>query len=542
MPRWAVPSYKRVLLSLLVVFTAQSAISAIMRFSQSTPSLFAALSHVSLSVAQAGYGAPGYGHGSGNGKGNGAGNCTANTNVSLSWYPPAKSQINTLSSAINGTGIYGFIFNSSQGPPNTYNWCNMPHTNAQTYPKVNDSSYTLEYVEVIHRHHKRTPYAANTFPVENYPWYCSDEGLFYGGEPLDPYGNRTSDTYWEVYTSPSNPLAPQGFNGTCQFPQITRGGLDDSHQHGVDLKDVYHGLLGFIPAEYDADVVSYRVTNNVITSQVASMLIAGMYPARGGEDTPLLIQPASVDSLEPAYSCAAASSLFGSYGSGSSAAGWQAHLRAAAGLYAALDALSGISPSNSAWHVSFDHYFDNLSARLCHAKALPCSVANATHCVTQAQADEVFRLGEYEYSYIYRDARQSLAASTGSYGIWVAELAQNLRHAMGGGPASVNATTSAPTAGVRYRHNVAHDGSVSRLLSILQLDAMVWPGMGAEVVFELYRRRGCFFLRVLWGGQVLRSSHPAFAAFDMVPVETVLAYFDGLVGVGASKVPGLCSA
>jgi hypothetical protein len=244
---------------------SQQAITAIMRYSNPPSFLLTALSSLNIVSAQ-------YYSGSSNGS------CMGNQTVDLTWHAPAQSQVNSLSSAINGTGIYGFIFNTSQGPLDTYNWCNMPHVNPKTYPRVKDSSYKLEYVEVIQRHHKRTPYAANTFPVENYPWYCDDEGLFYGGQPLNPSGNLSADTYWTVYTSPSNPLAPQGFNGTCQFPQITRGGLDDSHQHGVDLKSVYHGMLSFLPADYDPKAVTYRVTNNVITSQVASMLIAGMYP------------------------------------------------------------------------------------------------------------------------------------------------------------------------------------------------------------------------------------------------------------------------
>lgn len=36
--------------------------------------------------------------------------------VDLSWHAPISSNINSLSSAINGTGIYGFIFNSSTLP------------------------------------------------------------------------------------------------------------------------------------------------------------------------------------------------------------------------------------------------------------------------------------------------------------------------------------------------------------------------------------------------------------------------------------------
>jgi acid phosphatase len=476
--------------------------------------------------------------------------CSGSANVSLSWYPPAKYAVNNLMTVINGTGVYGFVFNSSQAPLDAYNWCNMPHTNVKTYVRPS-AEYKLEYVEVIHRHHKRTPYASNTFPKEQYAWSCSDEGLFYGGQPLSPTGNLSASTYWNVYTSSTNPLAVSGFNGTCMFPQITRGGLDDSHAHGADLAAVYAGLLNFIPAgNYDPSAVSYRVTNNVITSQVASMLIPGMYPSLGhGSPTPLLIQPPSVDSLEPAYSCPSGSSIFSSYSTGSQNADWLAHLRASSGLYSKLDAISGVDPTDSGWHRNWDHYFDNLSARQCHAKPLPCAASDSTKCVTQIDADAVYRLGEYEYSYIYRDAPQSLQASVATYGIWLAELAAHLRSAAAG----TTATTPPPSYGnnnnksnnkdePRYRHNVAHDGSISRLLSILQIEKMVWPGMGSEVVFELYSKKddGCYYLRVLWGGRTLVSSHPAFGRWEMVPLGTFLAYVDGLVGSEAAKVPALC--
>jgi acid phosphatase len=107
---------------------------------------------------------------------------------------------------------------------------------------------------------------------------------------------------------------------------------------------------------------------------------------------------------------------------------------------------------------------------------------------------------------------------------------------------------------VIYRHNVAHDGSLSRLLSALQVDVMVWPGMGSEVVFELYKKdtttshtstapssASGYYIRVLWKGQVSRSSNPSLGLMDMVPLKTVLGYFDGLVGVGASLVMGKCN-
>lgn len=347
---------------------------------------------------------------------------------------------------------------------------------------------------------------------------------------MNPVGNASAKSYWSVFTSSTNPFVPTGFNGTCQFPQITREGLDDSWQHGKDLFGVYHDLLGFLPDDI-GDKVTYRVTNNVITSQVAGMLIEGMYAPEN--PTPLLIQPTGVDSLEPQYSCPAASSLYSSYGVGSTAPAWTAHLTAARSLYSSLDSISGVPSDSTDWHKSFDHYYDSLSARQCHAKPLPCSISNPSKCVSQEQANTVYRLGQYEYSFIYRDSPQSLQAAVGSYGVFLAELAQNIRDSV------------AEKSPVIYRHNVAHDGSISRLLSILQIDVMVWVGMGSEVVFEMYKREGYGdkkYIRILWGGQVMRSSNPTLGRVDMLDLDVFLGYIDGLVGAGASKVVNFCKS
>lgn len=199
-------------------------------------------------------------------------------------------------------------------------------------------------------------------------------------------------------------------------------------------------------------------------------------------------------------------------------------------LFDELDAVSGIPEDSEGWHSSFDHYFDNLSARLCHDMSLPCSTEDDSKCVTEDQADEVFRLGQFEYSHIYRDTPTSLAASAASYGAWIDEVAQHIRDQITGEDGEMV-----------YRHNVAHDGSVSRLLSVLQVDVMVWPGMGSEVVFELYREKKAhnhyhgvdrqskdYVVRVLFGGQVMRSSSPDLGLLEFIPVDALLDYFDKL--------------
>lgn len=332
-----------------------------------------------------------------------------------------------------------------------------------------------------------------------------------------------------------NPFIPTGFLGSCQFPQITKGGLDDSWQHGKDLYGVYHDLIHLIP-DNSTGKVAFRVTQNTITSQVTGMVINGMFGTQA--DVPLRIEASGIDSLEPTYTCTTSAYI---YGNETSSTAWKNHLNESAPLYAVLDNISGISPNetNLGFHVSFDHYYDNLSARLCHAKPLPCKLVNgtnSTNCVTQAIADEVFRLGQWEYSYQYRDSNTSLNAAVGSYGVWMAQLARHIRDRISG------------ASDIVYFHNVAHDGSISRLLSFLQVDVMVWPGMGSEVVFEVYEKTGTiassecsYYVRVLWGGKVLRSSSPTLGLLDMVPLNTLLAYIDGLVGVDASLIKGKCN-
>jgi len=443
--------------------------------------------------------------------------------------------------------------------------------------------------------HKRTPYATSTFPVEGYSWNCDDAQLYQYGRP-HPDDRTSASTYWRVIDNDPaskkvNPFAAPGFPGSCQFPQITRGGLDDSWQHGKDLYGVYHDLLHVIPdtpSELEDplapfhDHVRFRVTNNPITSQVAGMLLNGMFGVTSAY--PLLIQPKAIDSLEPSYACPHATSIYQSYGPGSSyltsfptsstssRSRWLNHLTSTQSLFSRLDAISGVDPDSRDWHQSWDHYFDSLSSRLCHSQPLPCNATTST-CIAQAEAEEVFRLGMWEYSHIYRDSPESLEASAAGFGVWLAELSQHLKDAASG------------LSKLRYLHNVAHDGSVSRLLSILQVENMVWPGLGSEVVFEIFRKKekeeeqhdaheasskgngevnehsvkesrndmttvhetstsqessGHYYIRILWGGRVLESSHPALGTVDMLPMETFLDYIDDLVGVRASKVKEMC--
>lgn len=74
--------------------------------------------------------------------------------------------------------------------------------------------------------------------------------------------------------------------------------------------------------------------------------------------------------------------------------------------------------------------YDNLSAKQCHQKQLPCSINSTDICVSQSDADAIYRLGNWEYAYRWRGAANSTLYSALKMGVWFRELQANLHAAI----------------------------------------------------------------------------------------------------------------
>lgn len=112
---------------------------------------------------------------------------------------------------------------------------------------------------------------------------------------------------------------------------------------------MYGKRLDFLPKSFDQTTV-FRVTSNVITSQVAGGLIRGMFGSSAEEEegVPVLQQYDSIDSLRPGYSCGYADSVRAAYQGNNPM--WTEHLEQSQQLFSKLDAISGVSPSDGGWH------------------------------------------------------------------------------------------------------------------------------------------------------------------------------------------------
>ncbi|KAH9993436.1 phosphoglycerate mutase-like protein [Russula vinacea] len=367
---------------------------------------------------------------------------------------------------------YG-VYNSSQTPStlpwDTYNFCNAPHVNAAHYEFPPNATSTggsmLVHVSVIMRHHKVR-------------WICSDAAVQL---TYDLYGAAIAH---DASTPHGHPFASTIWPGSCDIGQLTPGGLVDASQHGQDLWELYHDHLGFVRG-VDPREIWVRTSTEDRTMQVAGAMLAAMDPLVAGLPWPVYTQPASIDSLVPAYACPAATSVREAF---QAVPGWTDHLEANASLKDRLDAVFGTAGLDT-WASWYDHFFDALTARTCHGHPLPC---NNNACVSENDAASVFAIGDFEYNYIWNAAQNASTYNSLTFGVFFAELADAL---------------AVPTFTHRLALYVGHDGTLVRLLAGLGVIPLRWPSFGSEVVLEVWEEAlgGTRFVRVFHEGTVLRG-------------------------------------
>lgn len=285
------------------------------------------------------------------------------------------------------------------------------------------------------------------------------------GSNLLPNENRT---LWNAQV----PSAEAG------YPMLTFKGHNDSVQHGHDLRKVYGDMLGFLPAKLSLKV-QLAITTNPLTPQVLSSLMKGLFP----EVASYQHEPIT-DSLEPGYTSPEGEKSKENDRITRKSL-WQAHRVAIDAAFAPIDQITGIALDDEDWHKSADHYFDNFSAKVGHGIALPEGISDE-------KLAEIRKLGDIDYQLLYGNQEYCVL----SYSKYLTELLERLGRAGSGK--------------LLYRHNVAHDGSLARLLGVLQDNNMGWPGMGTEVVFEVWKSSGSgkHQIRVLKNGAVLTSTGP----------------------------------
>ncbi|KAJ1023572.1 hypothetical protein NDA16_003189 [Ustilago loliicola] len=143
------------------------------------------------------------------------------------------------------SGVFTTSTTPGHLPWDTYNYCNAPHISAKHYelPPQAKKDAKLVFVNVVQRHHKRTP--DNLYPNENVfnppaGWDCSNyQQISYSVGAKEDANLQGHGIYRKIENPSWHPLNSLIWNGTCDQGMLTADGLRDSIQHGRDFWSVY---------------------------------------------------------------------------------------------------------------------------------------------------------------------------------------------------------------------------------------------------------------------------------------------------------------
>lgn len=297
------------------------------------------------------------------------------------------------------------------------------------------------------------------------PFYCDNIKPYLYAAPQS--GQQPLPVYQETYTSPTNPFVATYDSGTCQYPQLTIGGLLDGYQHGNDLYALYGQKLGLIPST-PGNSTWFRSSSSALTQDSAGAVLRGIWPNFQGS-LPLHQQATGVDTVNEGFTCAAQARTLSAI---EATPAWKQHLNETASLQQGLEAVVG--NLTSAWTATYDHLEDNFQGRLCNGYSLPCSKNNSADCVTMDQADEVFRAGDWEWNYYWRANPNATLYIQLIEGLFIGEILDGLQQVANG------------TSPYSYRHVFVHDGDIGPILGALGINVLRWPGMASNIAFEVW--------------------------------------------------------
>ncbi|KAB8297393.1 hypothetical protein EYC80_002736 [Monilinia laxa] len=415
-------------------------------------------------------------------------------------------------------GSYGGIYSAlpkstiSNVTYGTYDYCSMPHPRVSEYKlpaPVADANVEAKivYLEYLQRHQRRTMY--NVLPSgETTPFNCSDILPYLYASPRDSTTQPPVPVYSQTYTDPGNPFLSTYISGTCQYPQLTIGGLLDGQQHGRDLSEVYGvtGKLSLFPKDPSREATYFRSSESPLTQQSAGGVLRGIWPQYRAS-LPLHQQATSIDTVNAGYSCSVISSLLAKIRSTSE---WQAHLAATSTLRSTLGNI--FSADSSVWQDTMDHFADNFQARrLCNGYSLPCSPTNASNCRANPYAQKYIQVVE---------------------GLFIGEIVSRLESVLNG------------TIGRgKYSHTFIHDGDIGPVAGALGINALRWPGMGSNITFEIWKVQNdtaetndAYFARVLYSGQPMKS---IYGDLDWISLQSLLGILRRFV---PADIVALCNS
>eukprot|EP00898_Chlorokybus_atmophyticus_P007996 jgi/Chlat1/8198/Chrsp76S00613 len=277
---------------------------------------------------------------------------------------------------------------------------------------------------------------------------------------------------------PGQAFANALWAGSCAVGQLTPRGFEQLSDLGQRLREIYVNKLGFLRDEDLADSIYVRSTDVWRTQQSAEGLLHGLFGdgAKDGLQIPIHTLPQEIENMAAnPQRCARLAEIRHELRNSPM---WQGHLQSNQALRDHLNKIAGTGDRLD-WSDSFDHFFDSFRGRTCHKMSLPCSQADSaddTECVTPEMAEEVFRIGDWEFSQVFHDYKSEEVAR-----LSMGSLVKALHEAF-------DEAAEHPDPKTKFRLYSGHDVTIGPLLGALNQTGWRWPPYASQVLFELWSR------------------------------------------------------
>jgi len=237
---------------------------------------------------------------------------------------------------------------------------------------------------------------------------------------------------------------------------------------------IYVEKLNFLPIDYDDSSLFYiRSTHVWRARQSSSSLLRGLYPSKNRklEFTKMHVKMSQVDDLDPpnTLNCPKLASLWNARFQTDEWINFHAPFKP---LQNRLSEICDVSHL-SAWQISFDHFSDVFRCRSCNLKPFPCNRFNNSLCVQKEDAEQVWKIGNWETNYLVNDSNVVRLAIGGLWkSLW--------KHI------DFVGNVDGMKKNLKFSEFSAHDGTLLFLLSSLNALDGFWPQYSAHLIFETY--------------------------------------------------------
>jgi len=379
-----------------------------------------------------------------------------------------------------------------------YNYCSAPFELS-----VTNTSYTLEFVQVITRHGDRT--TLTQLPGDHHVWQCNLSTYMAPVSDQSPFASL-GRIFRKNYL-PGVELTP----GNCYAGELTTRGFEQHMTYGQNLRQLYVNTYNFLPQTIDYNQMGIRSTDVPRTLASAQGNSVGLYPP---QSPTAQIPVVDVWTMDQTYEnmvpnsvlCPRSGQLLDQVNSEPE---YLSYMKSLLPLQQKLSQVLGIP---LAVLPDWPELFDAFQVMTCYNQSYPG--------LDDDTIEQIFAAANWQWNYQLNNSELAIS----QLGSFAAELVNNIQAFIKGDDMP------------KYLVFSGHDTTVGPLLASLNAYDGQWPPYASHIELELWSDAGKYYVQLKYQGEAIVLSSCSTA---LCPLAQFMAHVEPVISI---DYPQFCAA